>query len=283
MKTSSPIAILLLAVQAMMGCGGRSSSTSPVGPSPVPLGAGEPLTGYVFDTAFRPVGDVRIEILDGPLAGQTIMSTAAGLFDYPGTVIGAVTFRATKPGYVTATASSRSNGGGRSFVSFVLDVDAPPVQIAGDYSLTFIPDAACVDRLPKNVPPLTFAATIAPPPGGTGRPDTQLTLSIQSTNALTFNSFPIGIAGNVVALFAYNGEDPGLVESLPPTGYLTISGTAQATISPSSPAEISAPFDGTIGYCDVGGAGNPYNDCYRPGSTHLDCTSKNNRLILTRR
>jgi hypothetical protein len=290
MKTSSRIVILLMVIQGLGGCGSRGSSISPAAPSPatatpapapVPA-AGQRVFGYVSDTAFRAVADVKVEVLDGSLAGQATTTAANGQFTYPGTLTGAVTFRATKPGYVTATQTSHSNGV-TALVLFQLDVDAPPVQIAGDYSLTFVADSACAGGLPKDVPALTYDATIARQPAVAGKLDTQYTLRVHGSNAFVVDNFAVGVAGDAVTLNLYNGEDAGIVERVPPAYYLALSGQAQA-VTTSSPATISAAFDGTIDYCGVSLAASPYDECYFPKtSAHQECTSKNHRLMLTRR
>jgi hypothetical protein len=157
--------------------------SSPSTSAPAP--AAQRLFGYVSDSAFRPLAGVTIEVLDGPLAGQTMTTLDTGIFNYPGTVTGAVTFRATKAGYVTATASSQSNGGVSSIVLFQLDLDVAPAQIAGDYTLTFVADAGCAGLLPQDVPALTYAATMTGQPSVAGKLDTQYTLTVRSANALT--------------------------------------------------------------------------------------------------
>jgi protocatechuate 3,4-dioxygenase beta subunit len=59
--------------------------------------------GYVGDTAYRPVAGATVEVVDRPLAGTRLTTDAGGRFSYTGGFPGAITFRAVKDGYRTAT------------------------------------------------------------------------------------------------------------------------------------------------------------------------------------
>ena len=138
------------------GCGDSRNNTPPLSPSPpAPVVSQQSLSGYVADTAFRAVADARIDVLDGPQAGLSMLSDGAGQFTYTGTFTGtftsSVTFRVSKDGYVSATGTSRiSAPGGRPWAYVRLEMVAAPANIAGDYTLTFTADASCTS-LPDDV------------------------------------------------------------------------------------------------------------------------------------
>ena len=99
----------------------------------------------MFDSAFRPVAGASVEVLDGPQAGTSATADAMGSFSLTGTFDDTTRFRAAREGYAAATgtlapktcASCNSRP-----IYFYLAVLAPAVDIAGDYALTFIADAA---------------------------------------------------------------------------------------------------------------------------------------------
>ena len=73
--------VLLVLAQGLAGCGGSGSSPAPSAPSPVPAPSPGPqpvpqptpsvsgMSGFVVDTAFRPLAGARVEVIDGPQAG----------------------------------------------------------------------------------------------------------------------------------------------------------------------------------------------------------------------
>jgi hypothetical protein len=253
---------------------------------PVPLGS-------VMDTAFRGIAGVRIEIVDGPQAGSSMTSDAAGQFSLTGPFVSTNTFRAVKDGYVTATQGfSTSTPGGRPWLYFYLQPVAAPVNIAGDYTLTFVADRGCT-QLPSEVRTRTYTATItrASP---TSPANTSYELTITGAPLLErFRSFTIGVAGDSLGFWLHGGHDPPLVEQLAASTYLGYSGWAAARVGTSPVSTISTPFEGWIEYCVLRSAMSaPYN-CGTSNWTgepipglaveYAHCESKDHQLILTRR
>ena len=76
--------LVLSIVGVAWGCDGKGSSPLPSSPSPVPQPTPPtappaemlPIYGYVDDTAFRAIGGVIIQIVDGPQAGTMTTSDA---------------------------------------------------------------------------------------------------------------------------------------------------------------------------------------------------------------
>src|SRR5206468_3096412 len=99
-------AIVLVAAIGF-GCGESRNATPPLTPSSsASVALQQSLSGYVADTAFRAVAGARVEVVDGPQAGLSIVSDAVGQFTYTGTFASPVTFRISKDGYISATETS---------------------------------------------------------------------------------------------------------------------------------------------------------------------------------
>ena len=295
-RTGTAITVLLLS-PALGGCGGRSASPSaPTAGVSNSNGAGAGArttvtladTGHVLDTAFTPLGGVRVEVLDGPQAGATMTSTAAGEFSLAGEFGRSDMFRATKDGYVAMTQRFETSvPGGKPWLIFYLSPIAPPANIAGDYTLTIVADSACAD-LPPEARTRRYAATIASGASATG-----FVLTASDASLLNnYRGFSIGVAGDAVGLWLHGGHDPSLVEQLSTNSYLAFSGMATTTIEPSPGPTLSAELDGWIEYCVTGAPmGSTYNCTSNitgapiPGAAvaYAHCQSSHHGMLLTRR
>ena len=293
-RTRSGLVLLLLA-QGLAGCG-RSTTpnpTAPTGPtvapaptpSPTPPPNGELIQGSVSDTAFRPLAGTTVEVLDGPQAGTSTTSDATGHFSLTGTFDDTTRFRATKEGHAAATGTLRptcARCDPRWWIQFTLEVLAPPVNMAGDYTLTFIADSACVD-LPNEVRTRTYAATITP---GSANTNFQVALSGASFfpspgSFPSHGSFPIGVAGNYVGFWF---ADPALVEEIAANTYVVLYGAAGASVGASGMSTIAVSWDGSFEYCAGKSTMGQSGDCSSIQTVaQAECESKNHQLILTRR
>jgi hypothetical protein len=256
------------------------------------------ISGFVLDTGFRVVGGARVEVIDGPQAGMSSTVDATGTFSLTGTFDSTTRFRATKDGYVTATQTwscsvDTCGGQGASpWLGFYLASSlAAPVDIAGDYTLTFIADSACTD-LPDEVRTRTYEATIVPSSIPNIPADTAFKVTVAGASFLSgFADFGIGVVGDHVDLWLDGGHDPPLVEQLAPNTYLAFSGNA--TVSVAAPiSSISASLDGWIDYCVLKTPMGSHYNCGTDNTgavvtgqavTRAHCDSTNHRLILTRR
>ena len=159
--------VLLVLAQGLVGCGSTRSSPSPSAPSTVaqpipPVGGLMFMKGTVYDTVFRPLAGARVEVVDGPQAGLSTTADTSGEFSLTGVFDDATRVRATKDGHVTAIRTLQpfcATCNPNRWINFSLEVLAPPVNMAGDYTLTFIADSACT-TLPNEVRTRTYAATI---------------------------------------------------------------------------------------------------------------------------
>ena len=271
------------------GCG-RSASTplpmapSPAAPAPAPPAVSLTLNGYVGDTAFRPLAGVRVEVLNGPDAGRELMSEATGHFSYTGTFPGTVSMRASKDGFLAATQPVfPSTTSAVAWVSFQLAPLAPPVSVAGNYTLTIIADSACTG-VPEDVRTRTYAATVTVNSRSSAPANTSFNGSVTGARFAPYaNIFFVGVAGDYLAL-STEGEGPSIVEEVGANRYIAYSASAGASIGTAGVTTLSAAFDGLIEYCELKSPIGSYYDCSPSlAAVREQCTSANSRLILTRR
>jgi hypothetical protein len=262
-------------------CGGsRSSPLAPSAVTPQPLAGVVPfMRGTVSDTAFRPLAGALVEVLDGPQAGLSTHADLKGDFSFAGTFDETTRFRATKEGYATATRALQpfcAPCNPNYWINFSLEVLAPPVNMAGDYAVTFVADSSCT-MLPNQVRTRTYAGTI---PSASGPANAYIGVPLRGATFYTYlNDLSMGVAGNYVGFWL-----EVIVEQLAPDTFLTFGGLAAASITTSAVPAIVFPFDGTIDYCVTKSTTGQYDDCYHnQTSTHLLCTSGQHQLILTRR
>jgi hypothetical protein len=285
MRMSRATVMLLLAA-GLSGCNG-SHPSSPL--TPTPAGGSTPapnpnLVGYVIDTAYRAVGGATVTVVNGPQAGTSMTTNAEGRFTYSQVVTSAVTFRASKEGYLAGEAASRTSApGGTPWVYIQLEAVASPVNIEGDYTLTLTADSTCVG-IPSELRTRTYAVTIEPRSAPPARPGTAFTLLALGSPLLdNYRGFPIGVAGDYVASSIYNGEDFGLVERIAPKTFLAFYGSAGGVVDAST-STISAPLDGGIEYCVSGSEMAAIYNCMPAlHDSRALCVSKNHHLTLTRR
>jgi len=298
MRTFGGIVLLVL-VQGLAGCGDSARGGSPVGattsttPTSVsqaaPPGGSELIRGIVYDTALRPLDGARVEVLDGPQAGTSTTSGGEGGFALVGTFDDATRFRATREGHVAATGTLQPCRGcnpGRWLI-FNLDVLAPPVSLAGDYTLTFVANSAC-EGFPTEVYTRTYAATLTNR-SAPDRPGTAFAVSVGGAafrNDLAWGGGPsleILVAGDYLTLgFADFHGSPGLVEQITTNTYLALSGMGGAAVG-TAESEFSISFVGSIDYCAMSSEMKGSYECL-PGAgvVHARCNSVH-RAVFTRR
>jgi hypothetical protein len=300
--------VVLLASLEFAGCGASPTTLAPSGmptavPS-VPSGV-RSIGGFVLDTGFRPLAGARIEVLDGPQAGAIASADSAGQFSVSGAFDTTTRFRASKDGYIGATQTWSCSVGicpgvanAQPWLGFYLAVVAPPVNIAGTYTLTFVVDRACAD-FPNELRVRNYNATIALAPAANTPADTRLELTVAGGAFLaygsgdTYDSFPIGVAGDYASFFLYGRHNPAIAERLAVNTYIAFSGNAEASLATPAASSITAPFDGWIEYCVMGSAMSNGYHCGPPDRigdpisgaviTRTTCDSPHHQLVLTRR
>ena len=265
-----------------LGCGDGQSPVQPTPSFPMRTPQVFSLSGSVRDTASRPLGGARVEVMAGSSAGMVTITDDKGRFWMPGTFTGTVTITASKDGYLPETtivppalSPDRPLPAGEVpgwDTSFSLQPHGPSANIAGEYTLTLTADSACTN-LPDEARQRTYTATIVPGYRSTtflGRlGDARIVSSL-------FNPyFEIGIAGN------YASISVRIVERLGATTYLAIEGGVAALFGPSG---ITAPFNSYFLHCprEPAWTSGEYWSC-GADVQGVECNSPNHQLALTRR
>ena len=282
--------VVLILFGSAIGC----DSTSPLAPTPrVPdlPGSSTPptanqnaivLAGTVVDNIWRPLAGARVEVLDGPNAGLSVITAANGSYRLIGEFDSSTRFRATSSQHRERTlpmpprcATCNPNW----WLHFSLETEAASVDLAGAYSLTFVADPACT-TLPEEFRQRTYPATVRPiNTENTG----QFNVSVMGGGLLAgYDTFFVGVAGDAVA--AYLGDfhgSPGVADRVTATTVLGFDGSATAT-GVADTATVVATLDGTISYCELRGEPTArYSTCL-PGPANVLCTSANHQLIMQR-
>jgi hypothetical protein len=291
--TISNVMVLVVLTLQLVGCHGAAPSapSAPIPAIPVTLSTSTLVYGYVADTLLRPLAGATVEVLDGPQAGVVVTSIATGEFQLNGTFDDATRFRASKAGLVATTgtlAPKCPTCNGRS-LTFYLTVEAAPVSIAGDYTLTLTADPAC-RALPDDVRTRTYAATISPATSGNTPANSVFWATVSGGSFLQyFNWFQVGVAGADVGI-ELRGEGPSIIEDMGTVikdmgthRYVAFEGRADVRVATSLVSTITAPFDGSIDYCELKSDIGSYYNCSAGATANVPCTSKNHLLTLTRR
>ena len=288
-NTTSGRFFLLLLAAGLAGCSNSSSAppTTPSAPQagPFPIEIQRPATrlnGVVSDTAFRPLAGARVEIASGPETGAWTTTRADGEFSFTSITVNDTTqVRAALDGYLTAT---QTVGCCPYYAYFNLALPVPPATMAGEYALTFQADSACTD-LPIEMRTRSYTATVTSDNSNASIPSNTWFYAVLEGAPFILDKagFWIGVAGHYVAFLIAEGEDPWIVEEFASNAYVAIGGVAAATVGPAF-STISAPFDGSIEYCELRSPMGMRYSCDSPvARARARCTSKNHRLTLTRR
>jgi hypothetical protein len=266
-------------VTIVVGCGGAKSATQP---TPVPSAPVQfSLFGWVRDTALRPLAGARVEVIDGPLAGESASTDGAGRFDLPGTFSYAATVRAAKEGYVPSTKSYQARTPGRQAIDLVLELTTPSVNIAGEYVVTLMADASCSGELPDAARTRTYTVVIGSLSNSPGQYQAVL-------SGATFfpvrgdDQFLISVAGTDASFFFGAPYDDGssIVEQLAPSTYLAIWGGASLSVGGPT---IAGPLNGGFEYCPSPAPFTAVGGLYRCPVQTVGCWSANHRVQMLRR
>ena len=282
------VAFLMLLATAGAGCHGSSSPSNVVAPSstptpppltPTPMG----VSGYVSDSAYRPLRGARIEALDGPQAGTSATTDANGQFTMAGQFDGTSRFSASLDGYIGAVATATQCASCvRAWVSFVLALPTPPISVAGDYTVTFIADPNCAG-IPAELQTRSYAATMVPrAPSPNVPPDTAFRLTLNEGTFLPdYNNLWVGVAGNVVTMW-FGGDGPYVVEQVASNTYIGFDGGIE-TVAAGSLQTIATSFTGFVDYCALNAPMGNYYNCPLSAVARSECQSANHQFRLTKR
>jgi len=179
------------------------------------------------------------------------MTDSVGRYALSGTFRDAVTLRATKEGYVTATQTLDVRtlcNSCPAFMTFELALPENVTIETGDYTLTFAADSACTD-LPADVRIRAYAATIAPNMVPGVPANTQYLVTVPGTSSWCCGpgGFGIGVAGHQVAITDDTGDQ--ILDQLGSFRYLEFSLGGDAVLE--TPATSTMSFGGQLDYCEL--------------------------------
>jgi hypothetical protein len=257
-------------------------------PPPPPAAAQTTLRGYVSDSAGRALDGATVEILDGPQAGHSALTDATGWFTLVGTFEDSTRLRASKDGHypTTGTVAFQRGDGPAGYVTFILAVPAAPVDLTGDYELTFIADDTC-QAVPAELRTRTYPVSVAADPSPRNPPGTFLWANIIGVPYFA-NQYriPLLVAGDAVTFWlSEHGYGAAFVEQVGPNAYLEFQGGTTVSVGTSPVSTISTTFSGWVDYCVLRSPmPGQYFDCDAARAiTNVSCEANNHRLILKRR
>ena len=262
------------------GCGG-----SPTGPD-----GNTHIRGQVVDRIYRPLAGARIEVVEGPLAGMTKLTDAAGRFELRGAAGDRTTVRVSRDGFHTRTQALSTTD-----QPFWLDALEPSIGLdPGAYTLTLAIDLAKASSWMAQAPCAGFPVELA----SRSYPVTigEASFSPAVYNRLVnsdppilpwHNLFPQTLFGfGAVGRFVgFEWDDP-LFEELPGFRYVRIGGKAP-TIEPASVngSSVSVPFHGSFSYCRTKSFTS--RDCWHERAEEIveyhACSSDHAAMVFTKR
>ena len=287
------IAIVLTGtVLLVAGCGGKESPTAP---NPLLSGsARNHIRGFVSDRVGRELRGAVITVVDGPLAGETVVTDGSGRFELTGTATGWVTLRASYDGFEPAMQGLSWRPATSTTVFdtlFWLNSLEPPIALEpGEYDVTVsidlskatghpsIPQAPCAG-FPAELASRSYRATISN--FTTSGPYNR---GVKVEGPTVTGTFSFSIAGRFVG---FEIED-FIKDDLPGFRFLGIGGTAPT----SQPAvdngtSITVPFSGEFRYCELKSARGIFNECSQIPAAQIvayhSCSSDLVTMLFTKR
>jgi hypothetical protein len=256
------------------GCADSSSRPQPTAPSIIPEYS---LSGVVQDSAFRPIADVTVDIIEGARTGARATTDPSGRYTFLGTFRETIALRASKDGYVPAVKTYSTTYGGSQVLVFSLEPISPSANIAGEYTLILTADNSCTD-LPALVRTRTYTATIAPSPSSLSSNFYTIALSgAEFYPSNLNNSLGVGVSGSFARILSFD-YGIGIAEQLAPSTYVSIWGEANAQVIGST---ISGEWSGGFEYCEGSGTGPGFYRCSTRPAAY--CEASNHRVTLRRR
>jgi hypothetical protein len=269
-----------LSMSLMFTACGRSNPAQPTTPnSGASAMPGGRIEGAVVNTAAQGVPGSRVDIVQGPGAGTSVVSNGTGSFALPGRFAEGVqiTLRASREGYLdTSKTIVMPRGGTSMWTTLDMKSMAPPADLTGSYLVTLTAADECSATLPEAVRSRTSTASIV---RGQTEEKFSGTLLVPPDKNMMFNA---AVAGTSATWWFGAAEwgVPGMFEDLG-TGYLYIAGDATALVST---GRLGGALRGDWIYCPRESAGLTSNDplgC--PRSVAQSCYSGGHQILLSAR
>jgi hypothetical protein len=295
MRTLRTTFLLVLTVIAV-SCGRTDPEDDrprlPPGPSPIPVETPQrTVSGGVQSTAVEPLTGAQVAIVG---TGLSTMTDGGGRFELKGDIDNAATVQVAKDGFISQTRPALWTACApgtdpclRASLLFILNTVAPAQDIAGQYSLAILADPACAD-LPAEARARTYTATIS----SVSPDNTSVEVTIGGPPLLTWesNAFNAGVAGDRFRLQLIGSWiHQAMMEEVAPLTYVGFSGYATASVQANAPT-FTAALDGSITSCRTSvPLREPSYQCESLEETRIQpetfvaCSSKNHRMVFTRR
>jgi hypothetical protein len=216
------------------------------------------------------------------MAGTVVRTDAHGLFRFPDTFVEEATLRATKAGYLTATArvsrptTTRTVGGPQTLVSIELPSPEAPIDISGAYTFTVGNSPTC-NLIPEPLRVRTYDVNLAP---HTNPYSFRMNFADRNVLDAWNPAIEIRLIGSQMQM-VIGDWNAGIIEDLP-SGWITFFGFAQATMTASGVSGSFLEGGSAYTYCPgprpLKGSGTTTWDCASPQSC-----SKGFRYSLTLR
>ena len=218
LKIVSVFVLLLAAI----GCGGNSTPTTP---SPTTFS----LKGQVIDnTTFAGIAGASVLVVDGPNAGKSATTDAAGSYSFTGLQQSGFTANASASNYTSQSKSVTLTSD--QTLSFQLTRSTPPPNFQGQYSGSYV-TSGCTETSIGG-----FCAGL----GMSVSRTLSLELSLQQSQTVVIGNLALGATSNIAATLGTStmrGPFQGLIQS---SDHLTGSSTA---LSQGNPFCVLAPVD----------------------------------------
>jgi hypothetical protein len=228
------------------------------------------LRGRVNEPGNLDISNARFEVVDGPQAGRFTMTNSFGLYELFG-LSGDIRVTVTKDRYIAQTRSVSMTQD--RVLDFEILPAVPPIAISGDYHLTFTASQGCASQLVEEARTRTYRARI-----NQDRASVEVLLS-DANFALepsggSGNGFRGRIEANSVTFSLADWYSYGVVEQLGPATYLSMWGTATATVTLPT---ISGGFNGGIELWEAP------NGFYAMGPRQVaSCSASDHQFTFTR-
>jgi Carboxypeptidase regulatory-like domain len=269
--------LALCATLVLTGCGGRAPTGPTPGPPPAPLTLS--VSGWVNDTVSRRVPGARVHVMNGPQAGTAVITDDNGEFTFETPLPILTQLRASKPGYRDDTRSV-SGQGNSARLGFQLGSTNPPIDLTGQYEITFTADSAC-DALPEIARTRTYSANV--------------TSTLISLSGALFGAFGDSLPWNSIYfqqfedMARFSMYDPPILEVIPNApppnpppnpsngdSYVVIYGEASGTVSRE---HSQLPLLGSFEYCP----NVKYGANRQCAVDTVTCRSAQHQMTMTRR
>jgi hypothetical protein len=278
--------VVVLALAAMSCSDARlplqpTDTATPSSPTPAPLSTSFAVSGAVRDTHLNGLSDVPVEIIDGRMSGTVVRTDEHGHFKFPEAFAEDATLRATKAGYLTATARALRPpiaivGGPQTIVTIELPSPEGSIDISGTYTFTVSNSPAC-EVIPEPLRVRTYDVILA---RHANPYSFRMNFADRNVHDAWNPAIEIRLKGSQMQM-VIGDWNAGIIEDLP-SAWITFFGFAQATMTDSGVSGAFLEGGSSFTYCPGPRPGKGTNvtmwDCSAPQSC-----SKGFRYSLARR